>query len=149
MGATLEVTTLLLQNHIRNTLDKLTPLLAMANAPMVKYFTEQLWKTHIPEEIQREIQTKDDIRDALEIYWQHLDIDSNENPANDKFKNFRAFLANAKNFHLDNLDDVWVSPEKLKQIFDGERNSSLSIKGFMSMKKNHEVRERKKCNQIY
>lgn len=140
MGATIEVTAQLLQNHIRNTLEKLTPLLAMANAPMVTYFTEQLWKTHVPAGIQQEIQTKEDINDAVEIYWQHLNVDHDaENVVNDKFKHFRAFLTNAKRFHLDNLDDVWVSPEKLKQIFDTQRRQTLPIKGFMSVKKNHEV----------
>lgn len=139
MSATIEITTQLLQNHIRNTMEKLTPLLQMANAPMVKYFTEQLWKNNIPAEIQREIQTIDDINEAVEIYWQHLNADPCENATIDKFKHFRSFLTSAKQFHLDDLDDVWVSPEKLKQIFDNERSKTLPIKGFMSVKKNHEV----------
>lgn len=140
MGATIEVTAQLLQNHIRYTLEKLTPLLAMANAPMITYFTEQLWKTHVPAEIQQEIQTKDDINDAVEIYWQHLNVEHDgENVHNDKFKHFRTFLTDAKRFNLDNLNDVWVSPEKLKQIFDAQHSKTLPIKGFMSVKKNHEV----------
>lgn len=140
MGATIEVTTQLLQNHIRNTLEKLTPLLAMANAPMVTYFTEQLWDTHIPAEIRQEIQTNDDINDAIDIYWQHLSTDNCSTVENDKFKHFRSFLAGSKQFHLDNFEDVWVSPEKLKQIFDTQRSRTLPIQGFMSVKKNHEVR---------
>lgn len=139
MSATIEVTTQILQNHIRCTLDKLVPLLGMANAPMVTYFTGNLWKTHVPHEIQQEIQTTADIKEAVEIYWQHLDLELHEIEVKDKFTHFRAFLKSARHCHLDNLQDVWVTPEKLKQIFDNQHNSPLAIKGFMSTKKNHEV----------
>lgn len=139
MSATIDVTAQLLQNHIRKTLEKLTPLLAMANAPLITYFTEQLWKKHIPIEIQREIQTKDDINDAVEIYWQHLDANHSDQADNDRFKHFRAFLNDTRMLHLDHLNNVWISADKLMQIFDSGRSKTLPIEGFMSIKKNHEV----------
>lgn len=139
MSGTIEITTQLLQNHIRNTLDKLCPLLNLANAPMVKFFNENLWKTHVPNEIQQEIQTTADINEAVEIYWKQLDIEENNIEVNDKFKHFRAFLNSTKQYHLDSFQDVWITPEKLNEIFDNQRNTPLAIKGFMSTKKNHEV----------
>lgn len=139
MGATREVTIQLLQSHIQKTLERLVPFLGMANGPMVTYFTNQLWKTHVPTEIQREIQTPSDIKSAVDIYWQHLDEDFNHKNENGKFKHFLSFLSNAKGHHLDNLDDVWITPEQLRQIFDNQRTTPLPIKGFMNTKKNHEV----------
>lgn len=135
----MEVTVQLLQNHLRNTMERLMPLLSFANAPMVKFLTENLWEQMIPHEIQQEIQTPSDIQSAVEIFWSHLNEESFNNNNNDKFKHFRAFLANNHQSHLDNLRDAWITPEKLKQIFDTQRNSPLPIKGFMSTKKNHEV----------
>lgn len=137
MGTT--VTAQLIQNHIRNTFERLVPLLGIANAPMVKYFTEKLWTTHVPAEIQHEIQTTKDIKDAVEIYWKHLDAEQWDS-VNDKFKHFRAFLSTARQHHLDNLEDVWVTPENLMQILDAHHRTTLPIQGFMSLKKNHEVR---------
>lgn len=137
MGATIEITTQLLQNRIQNTLEKLSSMLPMANAPMVKYFTDEFWKTYIPKEIQQEVQTKDDIKDALDIYWQHLDSAPHDN---DKFRHFRAFLLDCRKHHLDRFEDVWITPETLKHIFDTKRTNPLPIKGFMSTKKNHEVK---------
>lgn len=141
MGAIREVSIQLLQQNILKTLDRLVPLLSMANAPMVTYFTHQLWKTHIPIEIQQEIQTTSDIQSAVDIYWQHLNNDFNHLENNDKFKHFRSFLANTKQYHLDNLDDIWTTPDQLQQIFNNQRTSPLPIKGFMNTKKNHEVNE--------
>lgn len=140
MGATVEITAQLIQNHIRTVFECLGPLLGMANAPMVTYFTNKLWNTHVPVEIQREIQTTDDINEAVEIYWKHLDAEQIDPVANDRFKHFRAFLTRARRHHLDYFDDVWVTPEKLKQILDAHHRTTLPIGGFMSEKKNHEVR---------
>lgn len=136
---TMEVTVQLLQNHLRTTMERLTPLLGLANAPMVKFLTENLWKKMVPMEIQHEIQTPSDIQSAIDIFWTHLNEDSFHNDNMDQFKYFHAFLKNNQQNHLDNLCDVWITPEKLKQIFDTQRNQPLPIKGFMSTKKNHEV----------
>lgn len=137
----MEITVQLLQNHIRNTMERLVPLLVIANAPMVSFLTENLWKKLVPEDVQREIQTPSDIKSAVDIFWTHLDEDANNRENSDRFKHFRAFLSNTRQNHLDNLHDVWITPEKLMQIFDTQRNSPLPIKGFMSTKKNHEVVE--------
>lgn len=135
----MEVTAQLIQNHLRTTMERLMPLLSFANAPMVKFLTENLWEHMIPPEIQHEIETPSDIQSAVDIFWSHLNEESFNKDKSDKFKHFRAFLANNRQNHLDNLRDVWITPEKLKQIFDTQRSSPLPIKGFMSTKKNHEV----------
>lgn len=131
-----QVTVQLLQHRIRTTLEHLVPFLGLANAPMVSYFTQQLWKTYVPPEIQQEIQTTSDIAHAVDIYWQHL----NE-PASsaERLQHFRSFLFAAKQCHLDSMPDMWTTPDKLKTIFDGHDIKALSIHGFMSTKKNHEV----------
>lgn len=141
-AAAMEITTQLIQHNIRNTMEYLTPLLGMANAPMVTYLTENLWKTHIPKEIQDEIHTTSDIKSAIDIFWNHLNADkSGDCMTNDQFKHFRAFLRKNGEFHLDNLQDVWITPEQLKYSFNAQRSNPLPIHGFMSTKKNHEVRE--------
>lgn len=141
MGATREVTVQFLRNQIGKTVEQLMPILGMANAPMVTYFTHQLWKTYVPTEIQQEIQTTTDIKSAVDIYWQHLNEDFNHCESNSKFKHFRAFLSNAKQYHLDNMEDMWITPDQLRKIFDNQRTNPLPIKGFMNTKKNHEVNE--------
>lgn len=138
----MDVTKQLLQHHIRNTMEYLMPLLQMANAPMVTYFTENLWKTHIPKEIQTEIQTTDDIKSAIDIFWSHVNADQSDCGRNERFKHFRAFLWKNHQFHLDNLQDVWITPEQLKYAFNAKRTNPLAIRGFMSTKKNHEVNGR-------
>lgn len=137
--AAMEITTQLLQHHIRNTMEYLMPLLSMANAPMVTYITENLWKSRIPKEIQDEIQTSSDINSAIDIFWTHLDANQNDGVPNDQFKHFRTFLWKNRQFHLDHLQDVWITPEQLKYTFNTQRTSPLPIRGFMSTKKNHEV----------
>lgn len=141
-AAAMEITTQLLQHHIRNTMEYLVPLLGMANAPMVTYFTENLWKTRIPKEIQDEIQTTSDIKSAIDKFWTHLNTDQNDHATNDQFKHFRAFLWKNRQFHLDNLQNVWITPEQLKYTFNTQRINPLPIRGFMSTKKNHEVKEK-------
>lgn len=138
MCATIEITTQILQNHIRSTLEYLTPLLGMANAPMVSYITDNLWKKHVPMEIQQEIQISSDIESAVNIFWTHLNEIQNTEESADKFKHFRAFLSSNKQYQLDSHPDIWISPQRLKQILDSQRNY-LPMKGFMSHKKNHEV----------
>lgn len=139
MCATMEVTTQILQNCIRNTLEHLTPLLGMANAPMVSFLTENLWKRHVPAEIQKEIQIPSDIESAVNIFWTHLNENQNNAENSDKLENFRAFLSKNKQFQLDSHPDIWISPQRLRQILDTQRSHPLPMKGFMSHKKNHEV----------
>lgn len=141
-AAAMEITAQLIQHHIRNTMEYLTPLLGMANAPMVNFLTENLWKTHIPKEIRGEIQTTSDIQSAIDIFWHHLHTDQNVNTAKDQFNHFRTFLWKNREFHLDNLQDVWITPEQLKNQFNAQRSNPLPIRGFMSTKKNHEVMKR-------
>lgn len=139
--AAMEVTTQLIQHHIRNTMEYLRPILGMANAPMVTYLTENLWRTHIPMEIQEEIRTTSDIQTAVDIFWNHLNTDQRDCATTDQLKHFRAFLRKNTEFYLDNLRGVWITPEQLKCAFDTQRANPLPIHGFMSTKKNHEVKQ--------
>lgn len=138
MSGTSELTKQLLQKHIKSLFEYLTPLLPMANFPMVKFFVEDAWQTNIPHEIQTEIRTQSDIKAATEIYWQHLNMDYQDFP--DNLKHFRTFLSNARKHHLDSCYHLWITPEELMKKFNHNNLSdAVPIKGFMSIKKNHEV----------
>lgn len=144
----MEITKHLLQHHIRNTMEYLVPLLGMANAPMVTYFTENHWKTHIPKEIQAEMQSESDIKSAIDIFWMHLsDVHQSDCGTNDQFKHFREFLMKNRQFHLDHLQDVWITPEHLNDLLNAKRTNPLPIRGFMSTKKNHEVKSVIRCTE--
>lgn len=125
--------------RITATLDYLNPLLSMANCHMVTYLTHNLWKEYIPKEIQREIQSKDDLERATDIYWMHLRNTENDFSAADEFKYFRTFLAGSNQHCIDSLTDVWISPDQLKEKLRCKVDDALPIKGFMSTKKTHEV----------
>lgn len=138
MSGTGELTKQLLQKYIKSLFEYLTPLLPMANFPMVKFFVDDAWQTNIPHDIQKEIRTQSDIKLATEIYWQHLNIDYQNVP--DNFKHFRTFLSIAKKHHLDSCNNIWITPEELMKKFNNNNHSDAPpIKGFMSVKKNHEV----------
>lgn len=136
-----EVTIPLLQKHLKATLDFLTPFLPMANSHMVTYLTDNLWKRNISLEIQQEIQSEADIRDAIDIFWNHLDANHNSAAIDetDKFQYFRKFLSNSKQCYLDRLTDVWITPDELNQQLNKDSKNVVTVRGFMSSKKNHEV----------
>lgn len=138
MSAASELTIQLLLKRVKSVFDYLTPFLPLANFPMVNFFIGKAWQMNIPKEIQEEIQTQTDIEEATEIYWQHLHA-KNCDYSSEKFKHFRSFLSNTKTFHLDNFNDVWTTPEDLFEIFNNNLVEAPPIKGFMSIKKNHEV----------
>lgn len=138
MSATSELTKHLLQKHIKSLFEYLTPLLPMVNFPMVKFFVKNAWQTNIPKDIQTEIQTQSDIKAATEIFWQHLNMDYTDFPEN--FKHFHTFLSMAKKHHLDSCNNIWTTPEELMmKLNDNNHSYAPPIKGFMSVKKNHEV----------
>lgn len=139
MSGTSELTKQLLQKHMKSLFEYLTPWLPMANFPMVKFFVENAWQANIPQEIQTEIQTQSDIKAATEIYWQHLNVDYKDLP--DNFEHFRTFLSNAKKHHLDSSNNIWITPEELMKKFSNNYSDAPPIKGFMSIKKHHEVSE--------
>lgn len=141
MCAAAEVTIPLIQKHLKETLDFLTPFLPMANSHMVTYLTDNLWKKNISLEIQQEIQSEADVRDAIDIFWNHLDADDNSDVTddNDKFKYFRKFLSNSKQYHLDKFTDIWITPDELNKQLNKESINGVIVRGFMSPKKNHEV----------
>lgn len=139
MTGTGELTIHILQKHVKSVLEYLTPLLPMVNFPMVKFFVGQAWHTNIPMEIRQEIKTQSDIEEATDIYWKHLNADHDH--ATEKFKSFRSFLINTRKHHLDSLIDVWTTPDELLKKFNNSSADAPPIKGFMSIKKNHEVND--------
>lgn len=128
-----------LQKHLRDTLDFLTPFMPMANGHMVTYLTANLWEKYIPLEIREEIRSESDVRKALETYWTHLE--ANEiGSGNEDSMHFRGFLLNARQFYMDRFTDVWITPDELNQKLNcSNYNQNTMTKGFMNEKKYYEV----------
>lgn len=108
---------------------------------MVNYITEAHWKTFIPENIQNEIQTKENIAEAIEVFWSTTD---NGTTKLSKFTNFNQFIEEGKKFTYDGLNSTWVDGIRFRDILSKigcsvDAVDCLKIKEFMSEKKNHEV----------
>lgn len=143
MSAITEVTVPLLRHHLKTTVDFLKPFLPFVEGHMTRFFTEDLWHKHIAPEIQREIHTESDVREALDIYRHHLtpdtDLLSTAKKTN-RLEHFRVHLTNTKHYYLDRFRDVWITPEELDRIFAGASDAKqTNHRSFMSMKKHYEV----------
>lgn len=137
-----------LQQHLNKCLDFLAPHQALLNDHMIFYFTNDLWNKHIPSVIKQEISLNSNVEIALNTFWTHLD----PNKLYDDKKvlpNFRKFLVNARSHSIDNLDDVWISVDKLKKILPYKEQEELKLHGFMNEKKNHEVTNKPRNIEFY
>lgn len=132
-------------NAIQGTLDGiikyLNPFSALINCHMVNYITDGHWKVYIPADIQNEIQTKENIAEALDIFWNHSDTGEMKSS---KFTNFLQFIEEGKKFTFDGLTHTWIDDVRCRDILSKTGCSVdsvdyLKIKEFMSEKKNHEV----------
>lgn len=129
---------------IQGTLDGiikyLNPFSSLISCHMVNYITDGHWKAFIPQNIQNEIQTKESIAEAIDVFW---------NPAGSveqlsKFTNFIQFIEEGKKFSYDGLTHTWVDGMRSHDILSRmgcsvDAVDCLQIKEFMSEKKNHEV----------
>ena len=140
--ATEVVTVAVLERRLNELTGYLTKYMAFINCHMVQFLTENLWMRHIPEDIQEEIRSEEDVRDAIEMFWKYglhaqnksLDCETV------RYKRFAGFLKETQQHTLDACEDVWVTPEQLKSCFMVEaKMNHLRVTDFMSQKKSHEV----------
>lgn len=106
----------------------------MLNDHMILYLTNDLWQKHLPAAIRQEIRTQSDAKEALNVYWTHLEQDGKES-----FPNLREFLATARENSIDTMRDVWITVGELKEQLNIERSEQFKVHGYMNEKKNYEV----------
>lgn len=127
---------------VRNRLEKclrfLRPFLPMTNCHMVTFITDKLYEKHVPSAIQREMKSLQHIDEAMDVYWNHLNEKAEETKIAG-FENLQKYLADMRCHSLDKIDNVWITSDELKMAIGCKTNDLLTIKGFMSEKKNHEV----------
>lgn len=110
---------------------------------MVNYITDDHWKVFIPQGIQDEIQSKENIEEAIDLFWN--DVSTGSNVSNlSKFANFVQFCEKGRNFSYDNLTHTWIDHTQIgvtltKIGCSSDTVDCLKIKEFMSEKKTHEV----------
>lgn len=129
---------------IQGTLDAiikyLNPFSSLIGCHMVNYLTHDHWKAFVPQEIQDEIQTKENIEEAIDMFWN--DVGNRENVL--KFSNFLKFLEEGKKCTYDHLTNTWVDGIQIRDILSNagcsvDGDDCFKIKEFMSKKKKHEV----------
>lgn len=135
-------TTKKLQLHLDTILNFMQPYFSFVNCHMVGYISDKHWQTFVPTAIQQEIQSKEDIDDALNTFWDFHS--STATTSKHSFPHFIEFLNNSQQYRLDQLSDVCCSSEKLFNNLHAANclpieNTALQIKEFMTEKKNHEV----------
>lgn len=133
-----------LEQHLDRVLRYLQSHMAFVNCHMVGYLTDNLWKTFIPETIQTEIQSLEDLNAAIEVLWNFNNQPNNFN-SEYKFPCLLNFLHTSRALQLQTSSELAITVEQLNQHlhnigFEIEERSGLEIKEFMSEKKNHEVK---------
>lgn len=129
---------------IQGTLDGiikyLNPFSSLINCHMVNYITDGHWKVFIPQNMQNEIQTKESIAEAIDVFWNTAGSVGQFS----KLTNFIEFIEEGKKFSYDGLTHTWVDGVQSHDILSKigcsvDAVDYLHIKEFMSEKKNHEV----------
>lgn len=134
-----KLTSSTIQNSLEQIINHLRPYLSLANCHMVNYIVDDLWLKMVPMDIQSEIKCENTALSAIEQYWKMKEI-SDQSIGAHEFTGFCKYLLEAQRNCLEELDHLWITPEKLKSKLNCEsENDILRIKGFMSEKKMHEV----------
>lgn len=134
-------TILKLQKNIERIIGFLEPR-DFVNCHMVSYLCDDLWNKFIPEGIRSEIQKKEDVDSAIEVFFHQ----ENADPALiKKHQNLYDHIKMTKTFYLENLEEkFFITTEELLDEFSRmdipqPPGINLSIREFMKVKKNHEV----------
>jgi len=112
------------------------------NCHMVTYFCDDLWNKFIPETIRSEISNKDDVKTAIEVFFQQENADPE---LIKKHQHLYNHIQMTKTFYLENLEDkLYITGEELKEVFRRINipacvGLNVSVREFMKEKKNHEV----------
>lgn len=135
------------QLHLQRILKYLQPRLEFVNCHMVGYLTDNLWDKYVPNDVQAEIITENDVNDALEVFWL-FQKGNNVDVAFNRFPALVEFLKETKRFGINGFFmTVEQFTNELNKIRGGGANDNkckmhdnvLHIKEFMSEKKMHEV----------
>lgn len=138
---TTSTTILKLQKNIERIIKYLEPR-DFVNCHMVSYLIDDLWSKFIPEGIRREIERKEDVDTAIEVFFQQENADSE---LIKKHQNLYNHIQMTKTFYLENLEDkLFMTTDELLEVFKElniphSTGLNLSIREFMKEKKNHEV----------
>ncbi|XP_037032231.1 methyltransferase-like protein 25 [Bradysia coprophila] len=137
------ISTIGLQGTLDGIIKYLNPFSPLISCHMVNYITDGHWKTFIPQNIQNEIGTEENIAEALDVYWNHDSVSQEELS---KFSNFVQFIEEGRKFSYDSLTHTWIDAVRFRDIMNVvgcsvDSAGYLKIKEFMSPKKNHEVEE--------
>lgn len=109
------------------------------NNHIINIFTEDLWKKHIPKAIQEELHTSELRDDFVSIYHDIVNVDEYPQDVSKKFPNTCSFLKSTKEISIKNDLRFITSLNNLENVFNFDAGNKISLKGFGSEKKLHEV----------
>lgn len=131
-----------IQRNINKIIDFLEPQKQFLNCHMVSFICDDLWETHIPDSIKKEVPTIEDVDSAIDLYF---NLDSANSELIKKHQNLFTLIETSRKFRLETLDDkLFITTEELFEEFSRMGVSldiglNLSIPQFMKIKKGHEV----------
>lgn len=141
LNPTSSSTILKLQKNIERIIKFLEPR-EFINCHMVSYLIDDLWTKFIPQGIRNEINVKEDVDTAVEVFF----YQENANPdLIKKHQHLYNHIQRTKTFYLENLDDkLFITTDEMLGEFERlkipyTKGLDLSIREFMKEKKNHEV----------
>lgn len=135
-------TILKVQKNLDKLISALSPHYEFFSIQMVPWLCENLWDKFVPEEIRNEIKCKEDVRTAIDLFFQQ------NSPPEELIKKHPALhkhIEHQKSFFLENLDDkLYLTENELLEEFKRlkipiQTGLSFDIKEWMSEKKCHEV----------
>lgn len=131
------------KNHLDKLIHHLEPTREFINMHMVGWICENLYVTHVPESIRNEINTIDDIRSGMELFFQQ---DSAPHELIRKHQNLFNHIQHEKSFYLENMQHkLFLTHDEMVEVFRNKFNVptdlglNIHVKEFMKDKKSHEV----------
>lgn len=128
-----------IQTKLNDLIKFIEPHREFFNNHIINIFTEDLWRRHIPKSIQDELDTSDLQNDFASIYPSILNVDQYPGDVVKKFPNSCMFLKSLKEISIKNDPKFITSFNNLRDCFNFDFDSKISLKGFGSEKKLHEV----------
>lgn len=119
---------------LQATVDYLVPHLALANSHMVEFFTMNLWKEHVPSNVQMEFELLDPKPESIIQYFEEC-ISLYDN-------NLSKFLKTCSSFYPESSDGIIIDMDTFINTISCEKpmdNKIVLHNKFMSLKKEHEV----------
>ncbi|XP_070494942.1 probable methyltransferase-like protein 25 [Chironomus tepperi] len=132
----------IVQKHLDRIVTHMEPSREFVNMHMVAWICENLYVKHVPENIRSEINTIEDVRSAMDLFFQK------DNPSIDlikKHQNLHNKIQLEKTFYLENLTDkLYLTHDEMIDEFKAlkvptDLGLNVHVKEFMKDKKSHEV----------